>query len=126
MSGFWSDAVEVLRPATKTNRAGETTLDYAALEAAIRAGTAVGATRGQVRVRAQNTTEVVDVDRTTTVTTWRIATKPWSGDWDVLATDWLRLSTGEVLAVDGELLRGYDPVSGNLHHLELNARKAMG
>lgn len=126
MSGFYSEEVVVYRPEAKTNRAGESELDYATLRAAIADGSADGSPRDRVRIRVQNASEVVNVDQETTVTTWRIATAPWTGEWDVLPTDWIKLPTGEIVHVDGKPMRGIDPVSGSLHHIELNVIEVAG
>jgi hypothetical protein len=119
MSGlFYHDTVFVLRPATKTNRAQETVLDYAGLELAD------GYPRALVQVRPTSQVEVSQVDRETALSQWRLATEPFSGDWDVVSTDWLRLPDGTIVRVLGDVAKPSDPQSGRLHHVELTVERA--
>lgn len=121
MSGyFYHDRVLVLRPGTKTNRAQETVLDYAGLE------DAPGYPRDKVQVRPLSQAERPAEDRNASTEVWRLATEPGSGDWDVRATDWIRLPDGRIAAVDGPPARPSDPVSGALHHVEVTVRRVAG
>lgn len=120
MSIFYHDRVFVLRPSTKTNRANETVLDYSNLRAA------PGFPRDLCQVRPTSQDEVEGPDRAAAMSEWRIATEPGSGDWDVRSTDWIRLPDGTICTVQGEPARPSDPVSGELHHIEVLVRKANG
>lgn len=120
MSYFYNDTVHVLRPATKQNRAGETVLDYAGLELA------PGYPRARVQVRPTSSGEQPDVDRTAAREEWLIQTEPGSGDWDVRATDWIRLPDGRVVTVVGEALRPTRPEDGVLDHVQIRARRVAG
>ncbi len=118
MSGyFYHDRVLVLRPGTKTNRAQETVLDYDGLELA------AGYPRDKVQVRPVDQGELSAEDRTNGVEEWKLATEPGSGDWDVRASDWLRMPDGRIAAVQGPAARPTDPISGALHHVEVRARR---
>ena len=121
MSGyFYHDEVYVLRPGTKTNRAQETVLDYSGLQ------DAPGYPRAHVQVRPVQQSELPAEDRNAAVEVWDLATEPGSGDWDVRATDWLRLPDGSIVAVSGPPARPTDPISGALHHVEVRCRQVIG
>ena len=121
MSGyFYHDRVLVLRPGTKTNRAEETVLDYTGLDLA------AGYPRDRVQVRPLSQDEKSEEDRNAGTEVFALATEPGSGDWDVQATDWIRLPDGRIAAVDGPAARPSDPVSGALHHVEVRARRVAG
>jgi hypothetical protein len=117
---FYQASIAVLRPTTKTNRAEETTLDYSGLAGAN------GVIRKHVQIRPLSQSEKPDVDRIAGTEIWAIATKPGTGDWDVLPTDWLRLPDGRIAAVEGPPARPSDPQTGKLHHVEVRARRAAG
>lgn len=114
---FYQDTVDLLRPGTKVNRAQETVLDYTGLAAAD------GVPRARVQVRPVTQAEVDgQPDRSSAITGWKIATAPGSGDWDVLASDWVRLPDGTVCTVQGRPAKPSDPISGRLHHVEILVR----
>lgn len=121
MSGlFFHDRVFVLRPTTTTNRAGETIRDYDGL------ADAPGFPRDRAQVRPVTQEETAAADRDTSVSEWRIATEPESGDWDVQPGDWVRLPDGTITSVEGEAARPSDPLTGKLHHVEIRVRSAAG
>lgn len=126
MSLFYNDAVTRFRAPTKANRAGETVPDYAALAAALEAGTAVGATRANVHVRPTSQDEIVAEDRNAQASEWRVASAPGSGDWDVAADDWLKLPDGTIVSVVGDPARPSNPIGGGLHHVVVLVRKVTG
>lgn len=119
MSGpFYQDTVFVLRPPSKVNRAQETVFDYAGL------ADAEGFPRARVQVRPTSQIEVSEPDRETAVSQWRLGTEPFSGDWDVRPSDWLRLPDGTIVQVLGDVAKPSDPTSGRLHHVELTVERA--
>lgn len=117
---FYHDRVLVLRPGTKTNRAGETVPDYTGLELA------AGYPRDKVQIRPIEQSELNEDDRNAGSEVFALATEPGSGDWDVRATDWLRFPDGSIVAVHGPAARPSDPISGALHHVEIRARRVAG
>lgn len=117
---FYHDRVFVLRPATKTNRAQETVLDYTGLE------DAPGFPRDRAHVRPTSQSELPAEDRATAMSEWRIATEPGSGDWDVRSGDWVRLPDGTIASVQGEAARPSDPITGRLDHVEVLVRSVRG
>lgn len=121
MSGlFFNDRVLVLRPPTTTNRAGETIRDYAGL------ADAPGYPRDLVHVRPVEQADIAAADRDTSVSEWRIATAPGSGDWDIQAGDWVRLPDGTIAAMQGDAAKPSDPLTGRLDHVEVRVRRADG
>jgi hypothetical protein len=117
---FYNDTVHVLRPGTTTNRAQETVLNYAGLEEA------AGYPRALVQIRPVTSDELSDVDRVAGVEEWLLQTKPGSGDWDVRATDWIRLPDGRIVTVHGPALRPTRPEDGKLDHVQIRARRVAG
>lgn len=126
MSVFYNHTVLRYRPGTKTNRAGETVLDLAGLAAAVRDGSALAVARTDVHVRPTSQAEIVAEDRSAEASEWRVASEPGSGDWDIHADDWIRLPDGTLTAVVGDPARPSDPLTGNLHHVEVLVRKVTG
>lgn len=114
---FYNQTVAVLRPPEKTNRAGEKSLDYAGLDVA------EGTPWLNVAVRPTSQQEVVGDDREAALSQWRLASQPGRGDVDVLHTDWVRLPTGEVCVVVGEVARPNDPISGRIDHVEVTVER---
>jgi hypothetical protein len=117
---FHNQAVDVLRPGTRTNRAGETVLEYSKLEQQ------PGAPWRGVYVRPTSQAERVDEERETAVSGWRIASAPGSPDVDLRSTDWVRLPSGEVCRVVGDVARPADPFTGQLDHVEVFVTRAAG
>lgn len=126
MSLFYNDAVAVLRPAARANRAGDLVLDYAALLAAALADPALGTSRPAVQVRPVAQAEKLGDDRASTTSDFRLATEPGSGDWDLRSTDWVRLPNGALCSVIGDVARPSDPMGGGLHHVEALVRTVRG
>jgi|GEM_PF-5253813 len=119
MSGlFYNDTVEVLRPPTTTNRAGEATLDHAGLRLA------AGVAREGVQVRAVAQAEVVGEDRETAISEWLLQTEPGSADWDIQSTDWVRLPDNTIATVIGDPARTTNPISHGFSHLQVRVRRA--
>lgn len=120
---FYQDTVNVYRPGSRENRAGDQVPATDVLLAEIAAGIAVGAPRDQVQVRTTNaSTDVVAEDRDLTVAWWKLATRPGSGDWDIRAGDLVALPDGTVASVVGIPARPSDPIGGALHHVEVLVR----
>jgi len=119
MSGaFYRETVHVLRPTERQTRGGSSSLDYAGIR------DEAGVERRNCRVRPLSSDEVADQDRTTSVSQWRIASRPGDGDWDVLSTDWLRLPDGTVVEVVGVPARAQHPTRSEVHHVEVLAQEA--
>lgn len=121
---FYNDTVKVHRPGTRDNRAGDTVPALDELLAALAAGTAEGTPRAEVHVRTTNaSTDVVADDRDLTLAWWRVASRPGSGDWDLLPGDLLELPDGAIASVVGIPARPSDPIGGGLHHVEVLVRQ---
>lgn len=118
MSVFFHDTVAILRPAEKTNRAGEKVLDYSSLSAAD------GIPWPRVQVRPLSQAEVVAEDREAALSQWRIANE--AGDVDLLDTDWVRIPDGTVCKVVGDPARPTDPFSRAVHHVEVTVERVSG
>lgn len=117
---FYNQAVRILRPTPGTSRSGEATLNYAGL------AEAEGELWENVQVRPTSQTEAVGPDRETALSSWRIASRPGDPLPAVESTDWIRLPTGEVTRVVGEIARPADPLTGETHHAELTVREENG
>lgn len=117
---FFQDRVFVLRPPIVRNRAGEEVRNYAGLESA------PGYPRDLVHCRPVDQADIAAADRDTSVSEWRIATAPGSGDWDVVAGDWIRLPDGTITVLQGDAAKPTDPLTGALDHVEIRVRRAAG
>lgn len=118
---YYIQTVEILRPKPRESRSGETTLDYEGL------ADAAGDPWPNVYVRPASQAEAVGPDRETALSSWRIASRPGDAIPAVESTDWIRLPTGEVTRVVGEIARPADPIiAGRTHHVELTVREENG
>lgn len=114
---FYDQTVARLRPSVKTTDSGESALDYEGLSQL------PGAPWEGVYVKPFSQAEVTEEDRETAVSRWRISSNPRAGDFDIVHTDWVRLPTGEVCRVLGDVARAYSPINGRLHHLEVTVEE---
>jgi hypothetical protein len=120
MSLFYNQTAYVLRPTIRTNRANEAEVDYTGLE------DQPGVPWAPVHVRTIQQGLDVEDDRRVSAQSWMIASEPGSGDVDLQTTDWLRLPSGEIVAVEGAIARPSDPFGGGLHHVEVRVQLAKG
>lgn len=116
---FYRDSVVIVRPPTRTLRAGDEVPDLRA--AALLTGTSWAG----VQVRPIIQTERIDSDRDVKRAQWRIASKPGSPDVDLQAGDLIRLRSGEVTAVLGDPARPVNPLTRppRLDHVEVTVQE---
>lgn len=120
MSLFYNQTARILRPAVRTSRSDEQQLDYRGLR------DAPGVPWNSIRIRPLQQGLALEDGRRTDTQTWWIASLPGSGDVDLLATDWLRLPDGEIVAVASAIARPSDPFTGKLHHVEVRVELVKG
>lgn len=114
---FFFDSVVRVRAGTKTDRGGNTVLDWSP--------SAVSrATVGGLNIQPASQMESTDPTRTAVVTGWRVQSEPGTAP-DIRAADRLEWR-GLTLEVDGEVGEWPDPLTGQPHHIEFTMKRSTG
>lgn len=114
---MFNQTVTRLRAPTTVDRTNDTIYDWAAADETPIIGLSV-------QPQLQGSAEMLN-GRDATKATWRVSSAP-GFDLDLLATDRVRLSTGEICEVDGDIVRWPSPHGPGVHHADANLRRVEG